>query len=202
MPENGLEPTSTGRSMRADAQRNYSRILTVAEAAVAQHGAEVSLEEIARRAGVGSATLHRHFPSRRALLEAIFHDRTEELCSKAQELARGAEPGRALVIWLRAVGRYVAENRGLATSLIHGVRDTDPARGTTCHAVLSAAGSELLHQAREAGAIRPEVSIVDLLTLVNAISLVTEQDPEGTAEADRLLTLAIDGIRPYASTTG
>ncbi|MFC7643282.1 TetR/AcrR family transcriptional regulator [Streptosporangium lutulentum] len=78
--------------MRADARRNHDRILVAASAAIAQHGAEASLEEIARHAGVGSATLHRHFPSRQALLEAVFRDRVETLCAKASELAAASTP--------------------------------------------------------------------------------------------------------------
>lgn len=188
--------------MRADARRNYDRILAAASAAIAEHGSEASLEEIARRAGVGSATLHRHFPSRRALLEAVFHDRVEALCVQARELAGDAEPGPALVIWLRAVGSYAAATRGLAASLLPGVRDGDPPDSDACHAMLSDAGGELLHRAQEAGAVRPDVCITDLLTLVSAISLVIEQDAGGTAKADRLLTLAIDGISSPAGKPG
>jgi AcrR family transcriptional regulator len=182
------------RPMRVDAQRNYDRILAVAESVVAQQGADASLEEIARRAGVGSATLHRHFPTRHALLEAVFRDRTEVLCAKARELAAGAEPGVALVTWLREVGAYVVANRGLATSLIRRDRAPGSAPGPSCHQVVSDAGDELLDLAREAGTVRPDVSIVDLLMLVNALSLAAEQVPDGAAEVDRLITLAIGGI--------
>jgi AcrR family transcriptional regulator len=182
--------------MRSDARRNYDRILAAADTAIARHGANASLEEIARQAGVGSATLHRHFPSRRALLEAVFHERVEALCAQANELAGHAES--ALVVWLRAVGAYVAATRGLAASLLGGARDSAPSQGDTCYAMLSHAGNELLRRAVDAGTVRPRVSIDDLLALVNAISLATEHAPGGTAEADRLLILAIDGIRPSA----
>jgi AcrR family transcriptional regulator len=195
MLESGIPPGATGRPVRADARRNYDRILVAAEAAIAQHGADASLEEIARQAGVGSATLHRHFASRRALLEAVFHDRVEALCAQARALAGDAEPGSALVVWLRAVGAYIAATRGLAASMLREDLDSEAVQGDTCSAMLAGAGDELLRRARDAGAVRPTVSIIDLLTLVNAISLATEQDPDGVAEADRLLTLAIDGIR-------
>lgn len=198
MRESGDATAKTGRPMRADARRNYDRILATAEVAIARHGADASLEEIARRAGVGSATLHRHFPSRRALLEAVFHDRVEALCARARELAGDAEPGPALVVWLRAVGAYVADTRGLAASLIGGARDGGPPQGDACYAMIADAGAELLRRAREADAVRPGVSIDDLLALVNAISLAAEHGPGGAAEADRLLALAIDGIRPHA----
>lgn len=196
MPEGGDALPAIGRPMRADARRNRDRILAAAEAAIARDGADASLEEIARRAGVGSATLHRHFPSRRALLEAVFHGRVEALCARAHGLAGNSEPGPALVAWLRAVGAYVADTRGLAASLLDGARDGDPPRGDTCYAMIADAGGRLLRRAREAGAVSPGVSIDDLLALVNAISLAAEQGPNGAAEADRLLALALDGIRP------
>ncbi|TWP45443.1 TetR/AcrR family transcriptional regulator [Lentzea tibetensis] len=155
--------------MRADARRNYERILAVAEEVVAEQGAEASLEEIARRAGVGSATLHRHFPSRQALLDAVFRERVEALCAQAEEL----------VPWLRAVARHAAANRGLGPSLTNGA---------DCHAMIIATGSELLE--RE-DTVRPDVTIGDLLTLAGAISSVTEGDPDA---AERLMTIALEGI--------
>jgi AcrR family transcriptional regulator len=182
------------RSRRADAQRNYRLIVEAAEAEVARTGANASLEKIARDAGVGSATLHRHFPSRQALLEAVFHDRVEVLCVRAGELAATAEPGAALAEWLRAVTVYGATTRGLAASMLAATREpapppVDPAG--RCEVMLRDAGAGLLRRAQESGAVRPEVAIDDLLMLVNAVSLVTE---DGAAAA-RFITLAIDGIR-------
>ncbi|MEU4830924.1 helix-turn-helix domain-containing protein [Streptosporangium sp. NPDC023615] len=185
------------RTMRADARRNYDRILVAARETIARHGAGASLEEIARHAGVGSATLHRHFPSRQALLEAVFRDRVKTLCAKASELTADLDPGPALVTWLRAVGTHATSNRGLAASLMRGAHDGDPTLGATCHTMIVNAGGELLERARQAHAVRPGVAIVDLLKLVSAISLATEQEPGGAAEADRLLALAIDGVRPH-----
>ncbi|MBM2618857.1 TetR/AcrR family transcriptional regulator [Actinoplanes sp. LDG1-06] len=179
--------------MRADARRNYEQILAAAEAEVARAGADASLEEIARRAGVGSATLHRHFPSRQALLEAVFHDRVVALCDRARELAAGGDAGPALTDWLRSLASYGAVTRGLARSLLGGTQN--PTAGT-CETMLLEAGDALLRPARAAGAVRPEVTIVDLLTLVNAVSLATEGSPDAGAEAARLVTLALDGVRP------
>jgi AcrR family transcriptional regulator len=181
--------------MRADARRNYDRIVAAAGALIAEHGADASLEEIARRAGVGSATLHRHFPSRRALLEAVFKGRVEVLCAKAHDLLSEPNPGAALVTWLRAVGAHAVANRGLGASLMHGARDGDPTLGNTCHTMIVNAGDELLMRARQVRAVRPEVTVTQLLKLVSAIALATEQQPDGPAEADRLLALAIDGVR-------
>jgi AcrR family transcriptional regulator len=188
--------TPASRPMRADAQRNYDRILAAAEAAIARDGADASLEEIARRAGVGSATLHRHFPSRQALLEAVFRAKVEALCRAARAPATEPDPGKALVTWLRDVVEHAASNRGLAAALMRGARDGDPAFGATCHSMIKSSGGELLERAREAGAIRPGVAIVDLLKLANAIAMATEREPHGAAEADRLLTLALNGVHP------
>jgi AcrR family transcriptional regulator len=182
--------------MRADARRNHDRILAAAATAISLHGAEASLEEIARHAEVGSATLHRHFPSRQALLEAVFRDKVEILCAKARDLTAAADPGPALFTWLRAVGAHAASNRGLAASLMRGARDGDPTLGPTCHTLIVNAGDKLLERARQAHAARSDVAITDLLKLVSAISLATEQEPGGEAEADRLLALALDGVHP------
>ena len=176
------------RPRRADARRNYDQLVAAASEAFAREGADASLEEIARRAGVGSATLHRHFPSRQALLNAVFHDRVELLCRQAREPAGDARS--ALTGWLRSVGAYVATTRGLASSLV-------PGTGNACHRMMEEAGDELLTRARKAGAVRDEVSISDLLTLVVAISMTVEHRPgDNGSEAERLLGLAIDGIRP------
>ncbi|HUQ58074.1 helix-turn-helix domain-containing protein [Lentzea sp.] len=172
--------------MRADARRNYEMILAAAEAEIALSGADASLEKIARDAGVGSATLHRHFPTRQALLEAVFHDRVEVLCAKARELATAADHGQALVEWLRDLAVYGATTRGLAESLLHTSASSE------CEVMLRDAGGELMRLAHQADAVRGGVGIDDLLTLVTAVSLAT-----GNADdAARLATLALEGIRP------
>ncbi|MFI9724130.1 TetR/AcrR family transcriptional regulator [Streptomyces sp. NPDC052396] len=193
MPKSAADPAM--RPMRADARRNYDRIVVAAESLVAEQGAEASLEEIARCAGVGSATLHRHFPSRQLLLEAVFKGRVDALCAPARDLLPDPDPGAALVSWLRAVGAHAVANRGLGASLMHGARDGDPTLGSTCHAMITSAGDELLDRARQVNAVRPDVTITQLLKLVSAIARATEEEPDGPAEAERLLALAIDGVR-------
>ncbi|MFG3001868.1 TetR/AcrR family transcriptional regulator [Streptomyces sp. NPDC048340] len=193
MPKNAADPAP--RPMRADARRNYDRIVAAAESLVAEHGAEASLEEIARHAGVGSATLHRHFPSRQLLLEAVFKGRVNALCATARDLLSDPDPGGALVSWLRAVCAHAVANRGLGVAVMHGTRDGDPTLGSTCHAMITSVGHELLDRARHVNAVRPDVTITQLLKLVGAIASATEEDPDGPVEADRLLGLAIDGVR-------
>ncbi|MFC8448756.1 TetR/AcrR family transcriptional regulator [Kitasatospora sp. NPDC057223] len=190
MPRDAAAPPS--RPLRADARRNVDRIVAAAGALIAEHGADASLEEVARRAQVGSATLHRHFPSRQALLEAVFRDRVQALCAKARDLLAEQDPGRALSTWLHAVGAHAVANRGLGTSLMRDAEE--PALGETCHDMITEAGDALLARAREAGAVRPEITIGRLLKLVGAIALATEQDVDGPAEADLLIAIAIEGV--------
>ncbi|MEV4709170.1 helix-turn-helix domain-containing protein [Actinoplanes sp. NPDC049316] len=175
--------------MRADARRNADRIVATAAEVVARDGADASLEDIARRAGVGSATLHRHFPSRAALLEAVFHERVEGVCWRARELTGAPDPYAALVAWLREFGAYVTSTRGLAASLLPGPHHSD-----ACVAMLAEAGDGLLTRAVQAGTVRRDISVTDLLTLVNGVAVATGHG--GPGETDRLLTLALEGIAP------
>ncbi|MFE6031709.1 TetR/AcrR family transcriptional regulator [Streptomyces niveus] len=186
------------RAQRSDAQRNYARILAVAEREVAAHGAEVSFQQIARAAGAGSATVRRHFPSRRALLDAVFRERVEALTGRAAELA-GAEDARAALLdWLAALVEYAASARGMAVTLMRdeaGVGQEQP-----CDHVTDA-GEPLLKRAIDAGALSAGVTSADLLTLVTGIVLATERNPDPAAEAERLLTLAVRGISPQPHDT-
>jgi len=197
MPDGDTAPAPAERGMRADARRNRDWILAAAEAAIARDGADASLEEIARQAGVGSATLHRHFPSRQSLLESVFRGRVETLCAEAGDFAAEFDPATALFTWLRAVGTHAAANRGLAPSLMRGARDGtgDPTLGTTCHTMIINAGGMLLDEAVRTHAVRSGIVITDLLKLVSAISLAAEQEPDGATQADRLIALALDGVR-------
>ena len=191
------EPTR--RPLRADARRNRDRLVAVAAAVVAEQGAEASLEEIARRAGVGSATLHRHFDTRQALLEAVFTGHVDALCATADGLLADPDPLDALVTWLRAVLAHAAAHRGLGAALMVGTRDASA--GSAFHARITAAGDRLLDRARQEGVVESGVVVGELLQLVGAISATTEGRSDGPARAERLLDIAVDGIRVPASPT-
>ncbi|NEA11679.1 helix-turn-helix transcriptional regulator, partial [Streptomyces sp. SID10692] len=125
---------------RADARRNYSRILAVAEAEVARHGAAASLEQVARTAGVGSATVRRHFPTRQALLEAVFQERVQALCRRADDLGRSGDSRTALLEWLHDLLAYAVSARGLADALTYEPPTDRPAEGAapdSCGALLA-----------------------------------------------------------------
>ncbi|MFI0723171.1 TetR/AcrR family transcriptional regulator [Streptomyces sp. NPDC021224] len=180
---------------RSDARRNYQRILAVAEAEVAAHGAEASQEHIARTAGVGSATVRRHFPTRRALLEAVFQGRIEGLCERARELAATEDARTALLEWLHALVAYAVSARGFADTLSYEPPTEEPS-AHSCGGRLAAAGTPLLQRAVRDKAVAPHVTCHDLLTLATGIALATEHHEDPGTQADRLFRLAVEGLSP------
>jgi AcrR family transcriptional regulator len=178
------------RPKRADAQRNYAKVLSAAREAFAEGGEATSLEEIARRAGVGIGTLYRHFPNRQALLEAVYVDEVELVCRSAAEL-EGAEPWEALNGWFERLIGYLATKRALASELLDYM-DQDAALFKVCRASLFEAGEPLLKRAQEAGAVRPDVTISDVIQLFAGIGKIPTSDP---AQLDHILRIALDGLR-------
>ncbi|MET9803932.1 helix-turn-helix domain-containing protein [Streptomyces sp. NPDC006368] len=182
------------RPMRADARRNYERLLTEARSAFAEHGTDASLEDIARRAGVGIGTLYRHFPNRHALMGAVFQEALAALLERSRQLADADRPCEALVEWLRAIITHAGEYRGLAGALMSASHDRSSAL-SECSVPLREAGSRLLARAASGGAVREGVSIDDLMQLTNAIALAAEQSPDDPELADRLLMLTLRGLK-------
>ncbi|MET7424291.1 TetR/AcrR family transcriptional regulator [Dactylosporangium sp. NPDC005555] len=182
---------------RADARRNYARLLAVAVEEVAAHGADASLEQIARIADVGSATVRRHFPTRHALLEAVFRERVGGLCDHARDLTGRPDSRAALLEWLGAVTASAATIRGLATALTRDLTADPGAVHEHCAtAQLTEAGDPLVRRAAADGALAPGVTVTDVLTLITGIALATEHHPHPAAEATRLLGLTLAGISP------
>jgi len=187
-------PAAERRPMRADARRNYDRLVAAADAAFTEHGAEASLEDIARRAGVGIGTLYRHFPTRMALLEAVYLSRVEALCAQAEDLRAAQPPGDALAAWLRALATHNITYRGLKGLILAAMQDEgSPLR--TCRSLLVSAAADLLGPAQQAGAVRPDIEPTELLKLVHAVVVASEYAPDHAAQADRLLTVMLDGLR-------
>ncbi|MCX4586602.1 TetR/AcrR family transcriptional regulator [Streptomyces sp. NBC_01481] len=182
------------RPMRADARRNYERLLTEARAVFAEYGTDASLEEIARRSGVGIGTLYRHFPSRHAMMSAVFQEALAALLERSGELASAEQPCGALVEWLRALITHAGEYRGLARALMSASHDETSAL-SACSVPLREAGERLLIRAQESGAVRADVSIGDLMQLTNAIALAAEEEPGDAELADRLLMLTLRGLK-------
>jgi AcrR family transcriptional regulator len=186
------------RRMRADARRNYERLLAEAEVAFRERGTGASLEEIARRAGVSIGTLYGHFPTRQALLEAMLHERLDRLVATAEELLTHPSPGEALARWARATVAHMSPYRGLATSLLGGLKDENSALYRACQQ-MTAAGERLLDRARTAGLVRAEAGAADMFALINAAAWVREQVP--AEQGDRLLAFMLDGLRPVTGET-
>ncbi|MEV5709982.1 TetR/AcrR family transcriptional regulator [Actinoallomurus sp. NPDC052274] len=181
---------------RADARRNYARILAVAEDEVAAHGAGASLEQIARVAGVGSATVRRHFPTRRALLEAVSQKQMRALCARAQDLTGESDSRSALLEWLGDVIAYSVSARGLAAALAYEGAMPDSVHENSCSAMVEQAGEPLLRRAVEDGAVTTDVTVADLITLIVGIVLATEHRPDPAAAANRLFRLTVAGLNP------
>jgi AcrR family transcriptional regulator len=178
------------RPKRADARRNYDKVLAAAREAFAEGGESTALEEIARRAGVGIGTLYRHFPNRQALVEALYLDEVEEVCRSASELD-GADPWEALNGWFERFIGYLATKRALAHELLNYM-DQDATLFQTCRASLWAAGEPLLERAQEAGVVRRDVTIGEVIQMVVGIAKIPAGDPSQT---EHILRIALDGLR-------
>jgi AcrR family transcriptional regulator len=177
--------------MRADARRSHERLLTAATEAFAEKGAEAPLEDIAKRADVGIGTLYRHFPTRLDLQEAVYRTQVSMVCAQGADLADSPDPGDAFAGWLRALARYLVTKRGLASALI-AAKGKDSEVISTCSQVIRSTADRLLQRAQEAGAVRADLTSMDVMMLVHGLVVATERTPE---QADRLLSITLDGLR-------
>jgi AcrR family transcriptional regulator len=178
------------RPKRADARRNYEKVLAAAREAFAEGGESTALEEIARRAGVGIGTLYRHFPNRQALLEALYVDEVEEVCRSAAQLD-AADPWEALSEWFERFIAYLATKRALAHELLNYL-DKDAPLFQVCRASLFAAGEPLLQRAQQAGAVRPDAEFGEVMQMVMGIAKIPTSDP---TQVEHILRIALDGLR-------
>jgi AcrR family transcriptional regulator len=178
------------RPKRADARRNYEKVLVAAREAFAEGGESTALAEIARRAGVGIGTLYRHFPNRQALLEALYVNEVEEVCRSAAELD-GGDPWEALNSWFRRLMGYLATKQALAHELLNYV-DSDAALFKVCRVSLYEAGEPLLKRAQEAGVVRDDVEFPEVMQMVIGIAKIPTGDPNQTKH---ILRIALDGLR-------
>ena len=181
--------TFVRRPKRADAQRNYAKLLEAARAAFTEADADASLEDIARRAGVGIGTLYRHFPTRQVLIEAVYVDQVEALSRSARDLA-DLPPWQALIAWLRRYVEYVATKQALANELFAEGASSDVF--ANCRSALYSAGGPLLERAQEAKIVRTDVGISDVLHLISGVAKISATNHE---QAERILDVALDGLR-------
>jgi AcrR family transcriptional regulator len=187
----------TTRTIRADAQRNRQKLLDAATQAFAELGTDVSLEAIAKRAGVGIGTLYRHFPTRDALVEAVYRTEVERLTSAAEELLETHEPAAALAEWMDRFVAYAVAKRGLGEALRSLVAARSDLAANT-KAELRRALAALLDAGVAAGTIRADVDADDVLRAMSAVWALTEQ-PGWDEQARTVLRLLMDGLRYGAS---
>jgi AcrR family transcriptional regulator len=189
-----VETTTTNlltRPKRADARRNYDKVLAAAREAFAEGGESTALEEIARRAGVGIGTLYRNFPNRQALLETLYLEEVEGICRMAEEQRESADPWEALTSWFERFIGYIATKQALAAELTNYL-DRDAQLFKSSRAALWAAGEPLLTRAQEAGVVRPDAEIGDVMHMVMGIAKVPAADPSQTTH---IVRMALDGLR-------
>lgn len=178
--------------MRADARKNYGHVLAVAREVVTEHGADASMRDIARRAGVGLATLLRHFPTREALFEALLHMNVDELVQLAAELETSKPTDEALVSWFREAVAFTHIYNGVCALLASAHADPDSALHASSMALRSA-GARLLRRAQTEGKARADVDGVDLFALLSGLGWLAGQ-PAFAPRADHLFDIIANTI--------
>ncbi len=178
------------RPKRADARRNYDKLVAAAREAFAAEGSDATLEEISKRAGVGIGTLYRHFPRREDLLEAAYLGGVEEISAAAASY-EGMPPWEALTGWLGDVASFAATKRALAEEMF-AYLDRDAPVFRSCSEAIYGAGEPLLQRAQAAGEVRGDVDISDVTKLVSGIAGLRRTEPE---QIERLVAVALDGLR-------
>lgn len=184
-------PALAERPKRADARRNYDKLVTTAREVFAEQGSDATLEEISRRAGVGIGTLYRHFPAREDLVEAAYLDGVEEICA-AVGRHDGEDPWEALKGWLLEMVGFAATKRVLADEMF-AYLDRDAPVFKSCSGAIYDAAEPLLKRAQEAGEVRDDVDISDVTKMVSGIAGLRTVD---RPQVERLVAIALDGLRP------
>jgi AcrR family transcriptional regulator len=178
--------------VRADVERNRRRLLDAALAAFsADGGADVPLESIARDAGVGIGTLYRHFPSREALVEAVYRDELTTLCGRAAPLLARHSPDRALRLWMGRYAEFVSTKRGMAEAL-RAVIGSGAISSAQTRATLGEAVALLLAAGSRDGSLRGDVAAADVVASFAGVLLAAAD----RRQAERMLDLLVDGLRP------
>jgi AcrR family transcriptional regulator len=184
---------------RADARRNYERVLAAAKEVFAEFGVTAPLDEVARRAGVGNATMYRHFPTRREMVIAVYADEVTMLCELGRSLRDDSPPAEALFRWLRAFITHVATKRELPLAIPDDTTGQRSALYRQWHDTMRATAAALLVRAQDAGAVRSDLDVSDLLASASGIGHAAADDNQ----IDRLLAIVRDGVTTSArSPTG
>ena len=178
--------------MRADAKKNRDQLLAAARDVVSEQGADASLRDVARRAGVGLGTLYRHFPTREALLEALLREGFDALTARADELEGARAPDDALVSWLRETVAVAQRYRGVTAAMVAAIEDPASALHASC-VTMRAAGTRLLVRAQAEGLARTDLDGTDLFALVGALSWLGDQ-PSLARRAEHLFEVIASAL--------
>lgn len=182
------------RPMRADAKRNYDRIVAAAKVLFAAHGADVPLDDIAKKANVGAGTLYRHFPTREGLIETVYRDEIEQLAQRAFELHEELPPWEAMEAWIGEQVTWIVDRHKLATILKESI-DSGSETFQYCQKRLREATGVLAGAAQEAGLLRPDITGIDLLRLGHGAGMAVRNcSPE---DGKRVLAVILDGLRAH-----
>ncbi len=190
MPDPGSP--SRGHARRADAERNARLLLAAARGLFDEHGPDVAMDEVARRAGVGNATLYRNFPTRSDLLAAVYADEVAALCQQGTALLARPCAGEALFDWLDSFVVHVAAKRALALAATAGSDEQRSELFASWHESMRSTAGKLLARAQQAGAIHPDLTVTDLLALASAAALAGAS----ADHARQLLEIMRHGIAP------
>jgi AcrR family transcriptional regulator len=182
---------ATERPMRADARRNYERLIQAGRTILASRGSEASMEEIAKKADVGIGTLYRHFPRRIDLVEAVYREDVDGLRRLADELGDRAEPWDGLVQWLQGFVNYAHNKRVFLTEL-HEAFEKNPDLALDSRRKIGEAADIVLSRAQQAGAARADIDQADLMQLVGGMCMSRAAN---LGQNERLLLLVLDGVR-------
>jgi AcrR family transcriptional regulator len=185
--------SDAGRPMRADAKRNYERLIAAARTVFAQQGGGASMESIAKEAGVGVGTLYRHFPKRIDVVEAVYQEDVDELIDVAESVVVSMEPWPALAAWLDAFVLYASGKRRFLNEL-HEAFEKNPDLRVASRERIEGALSIVLTRAQEAGVVRDDIDGPDLMHLLSSMCMSATTPGQIT----RLLAMIEDGLRPSA----
>lgn len=175
-------------SLRRDARDNYNRLIEAATTILLRDHSIHSLESIAAMAGVGIGTLYRHFPTRKALLEAVYADKLQELVKRANKPILAGSPDKMLMSWLKTTLEYAAKYGEFGELIALESKDKNSA--------FMSAGSELLKNAQRMKLLRSDVTILDILQLLNGI-IASDASGDTLAKKDKLLSVVMSGLKPY-----
>jgi AcrR family transcriptional regulator len=192
-----LDRKPAARQLRADAARNRETLLAAATRAFASSETEPSMRAIARAADVGVATLYRHFPTRESLVDAVYRDQVKRLTSGARELLETHPPAEALRLWMDLFADWLATKHGMLDTLLAMIDSNLIAHAQTRDELLAAI-TTILNAGCATGDIRADVTAEDIAASLTGIFTVAGK-PEHRAQAQRLLDLLMDGLRPRPS---